>query len=40
MKWQEKYQEWRTDPQLDLDMKEQLRMLSDPAMLEDRFYDY
>lgn len=40
MKWQEKYQEWRTEPQLDLDMKEQLRMLSDPAMLEDRFYDY
>ena len=40
MKWQDKYQEWRTDPKLDSIMSEQLKVLSDPMMLEERFYDY
>lgn len=40
MSWQEKYQEWLNDPQLDMGLKAELTTVSDEADLADRFYQY
>ncbi|MBL1229490.1 phospho-sugar mutase [Enterococcus sp. BWB1-3] len=40
MEWQTKLQEWQKFQGLELDLKEQLAALSNPADLEERFYRY
>ncbi|EQC79741.1 hypothetical protein OM428_08310 [Enterococcus gallinarum] len=40
MNWQRKYQEWLDYPSLEANLKDQLLALSDPAVIEEHFYDY
>ena len=40
MNWQQKLREWQSCEHLDSGMKDQLKTLSDPAELEERFYKY
>ena len=40
MNWQRKYQEWLDYPSLEATLKDQLLALSDPAVIEEHFYDY
>jgi phosphoglucomutase len=40
MNWQRKYQEWLDFQSLEENLKDQLLAISDPAVIEEHFYDY